>query len=65
MSYQVLNSALTPLVESRYDQTLQRLSILMLQLDEALFDLTATLNSTSDPALFQNLVLVEVVADDG
>ena len=59
LSYRELNPSLIPLLQSDYDEVTEQLLIRGMQLDEAVFDLTAELVESSDPVTFNNLILTE------
>ena len=64
LSYQTIDGDLTPLTESRFDESNGRLSILALGLEQATYNLELDVVQDSDPIRFNNLVLVEVAETD-
>lgn len=64
LSYQTIEGNLTPITESRFDESTGRLSVLALGLDQATYNLEVDVVQGSNPIRFSNLLLVEVVETD-
>lgn len=65
LSYREINPDLMPVLQSSYNEATERLTLFSLQLEEAAYDLFANLVVDSDPVTFEEVVLLEVMEDEG
>ncbi len=63
VSYEVIDAELSPAFESRFNEDTGHLSIVALSLAEAVYNVEVDLVPGSEPARFENIVLVEVQID--